>query len=165
MPKLAEQRNHLLLVDRCHNDAWRYRTQAKAGGGGMSEQRGSLRLVRHAYVATGWADPNASVVATYVVDQIGKGLRYAGGGVLLQPGSDVLGRPTLVERPPQRCCAEPVNTRAAPRLLIGQHPHLVRHRVLQRSGRHRGQIVLDHELLDGSREQLSERGWHRLTGL
>jgi hypothetical protein len=68
MAKFAEQRENFLLIDCCHHHAGGNRAQPKAGCGRMREQRRSLRLVRHVYVATGRANPNAPVMPTYVVD-------------------------------------------------------------------------------------------------
>jgi hypothetical protein len=122
MPKLLQQRDNLLLLNSSHKYAGPDRAEPKARRRGMSKQRRCLRLISHAYVATGWANPNASVASADIINQVDQRLRHASRGVPLQPLLHFGCRPALVESPAQRDGAESVDTGSATRLLISQDP-------------------------------------------
>ena len=122
MPKLAKQRENLLLINGSHQYARRDRPKPQVSRSGVSKQRRGLCLISHSYIATDRTNPNTSVVPAGILNQVEQRLRDAGRGVPLQPLLHFRGRPALVEGPAQRGRAESVDTRAAARLLIGEHP-------------------------------------------
>jgi hypothetical protein len=88
----------------------------------VSKQRRGLCLISHSYVATDRANPNTSVVPAGILNQVDQRLWNAGRGVPLEPLLHFGSRPALVEGSAQRGCAESIDTSAAARLLIGEHP-------------------------------------------
>ena len=116
--ELLEQRKQLILIDRGDENSGRDRAQSNGARGRVGKERRSLRLVRQANIAAGWADPDAAVPPRHIVNEVSERLGDSGGGMPLQPPSYIRCRPALVEGAAQRGSGEPIDARTAPRLLI-----------------------------------------------
>ena len=148
MAELAEHVEHPVGRRVARDDGRCESAQPQPGGASRRDELIEQRRVVAADVGRRRTDPDASVPACDVVDEIAEWLRDRGSRVPREQLVDLRGGASRVERPADRGVAEPVDRRVPGRLDVGEEADVASELARERSGRDRRHVGLDEDVID-----------------